>query len=278
MKILSCGAGMQSTALALISCDQTRNDMKHPEVPRYDAVIYCDLGKEPVWVSEQVAFIQRACDKSEIPFYILQSNLYEDYLQNFGVGRVSSIPFWTLDSDGKEGRIARRACTVDHKVLMIQKFVRYELLGYRPYQHTRAEDVGAHELHIGFSLEESQRSFISRHPMFVNRFPLIEMGWKRPDCYRYNMEEWGLDSKASACLFCPFHRNHFYQHLKSNFPDDYRSVVDFDRMLEERQPLTKIRNRIFLSRSRKRICELTEQDCNDAQTFNYLGRQVWTGF
>lgn len=116
MKILSCGAGMQSTALALISCDQTRNDMKHPEVPRYDAVIYCDLGKEPVWVSEQVAFIQKACDYCEIPFYILQSNLYEDYLQNFGVGRVSSIPFWTLDSDGKEGRIARRACTVDYSL------------------------------------------------------------------------------------------------------------------------------------------------------------------
>lgn len=278
MKILSCGAGMQSTALALISCDQTRNEVKHPEVPQYDAVIYCDLGKEAVWVEEQVLFLQKACNDCDIPFYILHSNLYEDYLKNFGSGRVSSIPFWTLDANGKEGRIARRACTVDYKILMIQKFVRYELMGYRPYQRTRAEDLGAHELHIGFSGEEKQRAFTSRHPMFVNHFPLIEMGWERPECYRYNLEEWGLDSKASACLFCPFHRNYFFSHLKSNFPDDYRSVVDFDKMLEERQPLTRIRNRIFLSRSRKRIGDLTEQDCNDAQTFNYQGRQVWTGF
>lgn len=42
------------------------------------------------------------------------------------------MPFWTLDEQGKAGRIARRSCTVDYKVLMIQKFVRYELLGYRP--------------------------------------------------------------------------------------------------------------------------------------------------
>lgn len=44
LKILSCGAGMQSTALALISCAQVDGPVEHPEVPRYDAVIYCDLG------------------------------------------------------------------------------------------------------------------------------------------------------------------------------------------------------------------------------------------
>ena len=59
MKILSCGAGMQSTALALISCEQTRSAIRHPEVPRYDAVIYCDLSIEPAWVPRQVMFITR---------------------------------------------------------------------------------------------------------------------------------------------------------------------------------------------------------------------------
>ena len=54
MKILSCGAGMQSTALALISCEQTQGKIVYPEVPRYDAIIYCDLGIEPAWVPEQV--------------------------------------------------------------------------------------------------------------------------------------------------------------------------------------------------------------------------------
>ena len=221
MNILSCGAGMQSTALALISCDQTRSKVVHPQVPRYDAIIYCDLGCEPAWVADQVRFIERTCVDCNIPFYILQSNLYQDYMQRFGRQRVSAMPFWTLDEQGKAGRIARRSCTVDYKVLMIQKFVRYELLGYRPYQRLRPEDIGTHELHIGFSSEEAHRSFPSRHAMFQNRFPLIEMGWERKDCYAYNLDEWGLDSKASACLICPFHRNYFFHHIKNNFPADY---------------------------------------------------------
>ena len=71
---------MQSTALALISCDQTRSKVVHPQVPRYDAIIYCDLGCEPAWVADQVRFIERACVDCNIPFYILQSNLYQDYM------------------------------------------------------------------------------------------------------------------------------------------------------------------------------------------------------
>lgn len=137
---------MQSTALALISCEQTRGEIVHTEVPRYDAIIYCDLCIEPVWVPEQVKFIEAACWSSGIPFYILRSDLYRDYMKNFGVNRVSGMPFWTLNEEGEAGRIARRSCTVDYKIVMIQKFVRYELLGYRPYQRLRPEDIGTHEL------------------------------------------------------------------------------------------------------------------------------------
>ena len=31
---------MQSAALALISCEQTRGEIVHTEMPRYDAIIY----------------------------------------------------------------------------------------------------------------------------------------------------------------------------------------------------------------------------------------------
>ena len=278
MKILSCGAGMQSTSLALISCEQTKGIVRYPQVPRYDAVIYCDLGIEPPWVIQQVRFIQQTCESCDISFVILKSNLYQDYMDNFGRRRVAGMPFWTIDSDGKKGRISRHACTIDYKILMIQKYVRYQLLGYRPHQRSRPVDVGAHELHIGFSNEESHRSFPSHHPFFVNRFPLVEMGWERKDTYQYNREVWGLDTKASACTICPFHRNYFFQYLKNNEPTDYKKVVDFDKLLEQMQPFSKIRNRVFLSRSRKRVWELTEEDCNDAQTFEYRGRAIWNGF
>ena len=64
MKILSCGAGMQSTALALMSCENKMKGIIHKEVPIYDAVIFCDLGLEPYWVNEQVDFIENACKKA----------------------------------------------------------------------------------------------------------------------------------------------------------------------------------------------------------------------
>lgn len=48
MKILSFGAGMQSTALALMSCENAvQAPAPYPLVPVYDAVIFCDLGLEP---------------------------------------------------------------------------------------------------------------------------------------------------------------------------------------------------------------------------------------
>ena len=103
MKILSCGAGMQSTSLALISCEQTKGIVRYPQVPRYDAVIYCDLGIEPPWVIQQVRFIQQACESCDISFVILKSNLYRDYMDNFGRRRVAGMPFWTIDPDGKKG-------------------------------------------------------------------------------------------------------------------------------------------------------------------------------
>lgn len=53
--------------LALISCDQAKGEILHPEVPRYDAVIYGDLGIEPAWVPEQVKFIEAICRDSGIP-------------------------------------------------------------------------------------------------------------------------------------------------------------------------------------------------------------------
>ena len=51
MQILSYGAGMQSTALALMSCENAKAKDKPPWplVPAYDAVIYCNLGLEAPW-------------------------------------------------------------------------------------------------------------------------------------------------------------------------------------------------------------------------------------
>lgn len=278
MKILSCGAGMQSTALCLMACEKALLGYdKYPLVPIYDAVIFCDLGKEPPWVYSQVAFMQNACKEAGINFVVLDTHLYQDIINNFGIRRVVAIPWWTIGEDGKPGKLQRK-CTIDYKIDKIQKYVKWNLLGYKKYQRIKEEDKGAHEMHIGFSVEETQRIFDSKHPLFVNRFPLADMGLERANNYAYCRDVWGLVTKASACNFCPFHRNYFFQHLKENYEEEYEELVEFDNLLEREQPNSPIRSQIFISRSRKRICDLTCEECQDGEFFDYKGEDIWNGF
>lgn len=268
---------MQSTALALMACENVHEPGKYPLVPVYDLVAFCDLGKEPPWVLSQVAFIKAACQEAGIKFVVLHSPLYKDYLQNFGRRRVVSIPFWTVDVNGKKGKMMRN-CTMDYKINLIQNYVRWELLGYRKGQRTKADDLKGHEMHIGFSSEEKQRCKENPHKMFVNRFPLIEMGMERKDNYAYIRDVWGLETRASACTFCPFHRNYFFHYLKETESEEYRDLVVFDRMLENEQPNTKIRSKLYISRSRKRIEDLNPEECQDAECFRYKNLDIWNGF
>ena len=129
-----------------------------------------------------------------------------------------------------------RNCTLDYKVERISKFVRWEVLGYKKGQRLRDEDKKAHEMHMGFSFEEKQRCKDSPNPMFVNRFPLVDMELTRADNYAYILDVWGLDTKASACCFCPFHRNYFFENLKEHQPQTYAKLLEVDELLRDKNP------------------------------------------
>ena len=49
-------------------------------------------------------------------------------------------------------------------------------------------------------------------------------------------------------------------------------------MLYPEQPNTFITSKLYISRTRKKIRELTEADCLDAETFHCLDREIWNGF
>jgi len=278
-KVLSLGAGQQSTALALMSVEnKLKGRFIHDKVPIYDAIVFCDLGAEAYWVYEQVRFIEKACTAVGIPFYVLtEKNLYKDYLNSFGIKRVVAMPFWSIGEDGKKAKM-RRHCTIDYKINIIHKFVRYSLLDYRKGQRTRPHDLEAHEMHLGFSYEESERRFSSYNPIFKNKYPLVDMKQTRADNYKYVYETWGFKTKGSACIMCPFHQNYFFHYLKHHDKAKYNDVVCFDNLIGEKQHLTPIRSRIFVSRSRKRICDLKEDECQDAKYLRYQNKDVWIGF
>ena len=62
LDILSYGAGTPSTTLALMACENAMcgPPYPYPQVPIYDAVIFCDLHGEPSWVYRQAAFTAAA--------------------------------------------------------------------------------------------------------------------------------------------------------------------------------------------------------------------------
>lgn len=282
MKILSFGAGMQSTALALMSCENTMAEQQgyispHPLVPIYDIVIFCDLGFEPPWVKAQAEFVRKTCKSVGIRYEQLDTPLYKDLITGFGRKRVVSIPWWTLRDDGHKSRMPRN-CTIDYKVNQISKFIRWEILGYKKGQRLKEEDKKAHEMHMGFSFEEKRRCKASPNPMFVNHFPLVEMGLVRADNYAYIKDVWGLDTKASSCTFCPFHKNYFFRYMQENEPKAYQQLLEIDTLLRDNDPKPPMDSNLFISRSRKRLTDLSDEECQDAECFLYNGKEVWNGF
>lgn len=253
MKILSCGAGMQSSALHLMSCENALAKKRGEppiwsHVPIYDISIFCDLGLEPPWVIKQVKFLEEAGRSCGVPLVILESPLYADFMKNFGERRTISIPWWTIKDDGHKSKMPRN-CTIDYKVELISKYVRWELLGYKKGQRLRDEDKKAHEMHMGFSAEEARRCKESPNPMFVNRFPLVDMGLTRADNYAYIKDVWGLETKASACTFCPFHKNYFFNYLKEHEPKQYAQLVGVDELLRDKNPKPPMDSDLYISRS-----------------------------
>mgnify|MGYP006912204223 CR=1 FL=1 len=116
---------------------------------------------------------------------------------------------------------------------------------------------------IGFSSDETQRIFDSYNSIFVNKFPLAEMGLERPGNCKYILEEWDRNTEASACSYCTFHRDYFFRYRNEHHPEGYNTIVALDNVIEE--PGSQIKSKLFISCSRKRITDLTPEECGDAE-------------
>ena len=279
LRILSFGAGTPSTTLALMACqNKLEGRSVYPLVPVYDIVLFCDLHAEPSWVYRQANFVANACVQAGIIFKVLDADLYRDFTENFGRSRVSSIPFWSIHMEsGKKGKMPRQ-CTCDYKIKVMERYIRYELLRYRPRERTRPYDDRTHEMHMGIMWEERRRAKESRQRLFTNRYPLVEMGWTRADCFAYNKDVWGLETWASACVFCPFHTGYFFRYLQENEPEDFAKAALVDHLLEHNEARPPLQSKLYLTKCHKRLGDLTAADCEDIQTFDYYGQSVWNGF
>lgn len=221
IRVLSLGAGVQSTVLALMACDGT--------LPKPDAAIFADTAWEPRRVYDHLDRLEVELEKAGIPLYRVSSgDLRADALDPDH--RYCSVPYFVRNPDGSEG-MGRRQCTSEYKLKPIKAMVR-QLLGY-PHPTPVPRGTFA-EQWIGFSTDEIHRVRDTLDVQYTRpRHPLLELGMSRKDCARW-LTACGWKSVAkSACIGCPFHGNAQWRDLRDNSPQEWADAVAFDESIRK---------------------------------------------
>lgn len=241
LRLLSLGAGVQSTVLALMAADGTLAGL--------DGAIFADTGWEPKRVYEHLDKLAAVLDTAGIPLYrVSNGNLRSDAIDP--EHRYASIPYFVRNPDGSEG-MGRRQCTSEYKLSPINRKVR-ELLGAKPPDFRRGPKGNVAELWIGFSTDEIGRVSDKNQVSYIRkRYPLLELGMDRKACQRWLRSRGWTQVAKSACVGCPYHGNRQWRELRDQHPGEWADAVEFDAAIRKggarRLPLN---GEAFLHRSR----------------------------
>lgn len=255
MRILSLGAGVQSSTLALM--------IAHGEVPMVDAAIFSDTGWEPRKVYDWLDWLEK-----ELPFPVYRvsaGNLRDDIIAgtNSTGQTFRSVP-WHMVKPNGETAMGMRQCTSEYKIKPVHRKVR-ELLGYAPRKRIPA---GACEMLMGISLDEIFRMKPSWHKWIVHQWPLIDAGMARHDCLTW-MERRGYPlPPKSSCIGCPFHSNEEWRNIKSD-PEAWADAVMLDKLI--RNVGKNMKSQQFMHRDRVPLDEVdlsTAADHGQVDMFN----------
>ncbi|AQS86668.1 hypothetical protein AA101099_2486 [Neoasaia chiangmaiensis NBRC 101099] len=238
LRILSLGAGVQSTTLALMAAQGEIGQMP-------DCAIFADTGWEPRAVYEHLAWL-RSPNVLPFPVHIVSAgNIRAGILAAARGRRWASIPAYTrtrVDGRDEIGMIGRQ-CTTEHKLVPIRRKVR-ALAGLTRKRSPRHPVV---EQWIGISFDELVRAKYSIEAWQINRWPLIEKAMTRRDCLRW-LERHGYPRPPkSSCLGCPFHSDAAWREIRDHDPEGWADVVSVDQAM--RRGLRGIRGEVFLHRS-----------------------------
>ncbi len=252
LRVLSLGAGVQSTALALMAARGVFTE-------KIDAAIFADTGWEPKAVYKQVDWL-----RTQLPFPILiasTGNIRIDILarREFSQGRYASIPWFMKMPDGTNG-MGQRQCSSEYKLAPIMREVRRMLRA--PMRGRIAS--GTVEVWIGISRDEASRMKPARQKYMVNRWPLIERNITRADCLSWLKQRGYPEPPKSACIGCPFHNQAMWKEMRDKRPEEFADAVAIDAALRVGEA-RGMRGEEFMHSARIPLAEAVELASNSDQ-------------
>lgn len=262
-QILSLGAGIQSTALLLLS--------EEGILPRLDLCIFADTGWEPESVYRHLNHLERTCHTPIVR--VETSNIRRDALtaQIRGTAakgsRWASMPYFVKNEDGSIGKINRQ-CTDEYKIRPIERYVREQVLCLKPRQRWPKKEILVQQW-FGITLDEIHRLRTSRRECIQRVYPFVGIPedmmakrWTRADCVQWlNSHAPGYAVSRSACIGCPFHSNKEWRELQTNSPAEFADAVEFDRAIRH---CGGMRGQVFLHRSGRPLDQIDFRDAAEA--------------
>lgn len=236
LRVLSLGAGVQSTTLALMAA---RGEIEAP-----DCAIFADTGDEPAAVYEHLAWLMSGV--LPFPVHIAKADCsLRDALMDGSRDGVR-IP-WHVGSGGMGGR----NCTRDWKIRPIRRKMR-ELLGVGPRGYIAP---GSIESLIGISVDEITRIKPSGCSFIHNRHILIEARMTRQDCYAWLETRQYRVPPKSRCKYCPYQSDIDWRGLAAS-PVEWAETIELDGWLREPAQVIRFHGKVFLHHSRRPLASV----------------------
>ncbi len=269
IRILSLGAGVQSTTALLMSCKG--------ELQKLDCAIFADVGWEPKAVYDNLDWLKGESERHGIPVHIVGSgrNIRDDAAIGMVRGRAeggerwTTMPYFTKDVKGSVGML-RRQCTKEFKIVPIEKFVRSELMGLKPRQRAPKDPVI--EQWFGISFDEAQRMRSSDKVWKTHRYPLIyDVPMDRDACHvwlKANYPE--RDVPRSSCIGCPFHSDYEWRQLRDTSPAEFQDAVELDNAIRESGG---IRGKVYIHRKAIPLQDVDLDTMEDKGQINMFGNE-----
>ncbi len=254
-RVLSLGAGTQSTVLALMA------EQGYAGIIRPDFAIFADTGWEPPAVYEHLEWL-----KTQLSYEVVTvsaGNIKDNILAgtNPDGEKFLDVPAFLTNPDGNLS-ISARQCTSHYKLMPIFRELR-DRLGLADGKRA-PKDVQV-EMWLGISADEMARQKPSREEWITNRWPLIEQGYSRAQLYQWFTERYPeRDLPRSACIGCPYHSDSEWKYLKEYDPKSFSEAVFVDRALREMPQLRELsKGTAYLHRRRQPLDEVDFSNTKD---------------